>query len=201
MNKIICIARQYESGGSDIGKIVSQRLGVPFYDKEIINKIAKEHGVSTEMIQNYDEKHTNSFLYSLSLGAFSNGEVTNGLPDMPLSDKIYVAQDNLIKELADKGPCVIIGRCANYILKDKYDIISVFVYAPTEFKVERLMRIKGYDRNTALSEIRKTDKKRAAYNNYYSDLKWGEVKSYDLCINSSLGFEKCADIICVALEK
>ncbi|MBQ0111285.1 MAG: cytidylate kinase-like family protein [Oscillospiraceae bacterium] len=201
MNKIICIERQFASGGTDIGRIVSERLGIPFYDKEIINQIAKENGMSEEMINSYDEKPTNSFLYSLSLGAFSYGGAHNGIPEMPLSDKIYVAQNDIIKGIADKGPCVIIGRCANSILKDNYDLLTVFVHASTEYKIERLMRLKGYDRNAAVAELRKTDKKRSSYNNYYADVKWGDVKSYDLCLNSELGFEKCADIICSALDK
>lgn len=201
MNKIICIAREFASGGSDIGKMVSQKLGIPFYDKEIITQIAKDHGLSEEIIENYDEKPTNSFLYSLSLGAYSFDGSNTNIPNMPLSDKVFAAQSEIIKDVADKGPCVIIGRCANSTLKDKQDVLSVFIHAPTDFKLERLTRIKGLDRDTAMGELRKTDKKRATYNNYYSDIKWGDVKSYDLCLNSSIGFDKCADIICAAFNK
>ncbi len=194
-NKVITIGRQFGSGGRAIGKLVAEKLGIPFYDKEIIKKMAQESGLSHEILDDYDEKPTNSFLYSLSLGAYTYGNSVTGIPEMPMSDKIFVIQSDVIKKLAKEGPCVIVGRCAESILQDNADFLSVFIHADFDARIKRVAEYDGISHDVAAEKIRKTDKKRASYHNYYSELKWGAATSYDLCINSKIGIETAANII------
>ncbi len=195
MAKVITIGRQFGSGGRAIGKLVAEKLGIPFYDKEIIKEMSKESGLSHEILDDYDEKPTNSFLYSLSLGAYTYGNSITGIPEMPMSDKIFVIQSDVIKKLAGEGPCVIVGRCAESILKDNFETLSVFIHSDFDARIKRVAEYDGIRHDEAAEKIRKTDKKRASYHNYYSELKWGAATSYDLCINSKIGIENAADLI------
>jgi cytidylate kinase len=192
---VITIGRQFGSGGRAIGKLVANKLGIPFYDKELIKKIAQESGLSHEILDDYDEKPTNSFLYSLSLGAYTYGNSFTGVPEMPMSDKIFVIQSDAIKEIAKQGPCVIIGRCAESILKDEVEHLSVFVHADFDYRIKRVSEYEKISHDAAAELIRKTDKKRASYHNYYSELKWGDATSYDICLNSCIGIENAAQLI------
>ena len=193
--KVITIGRQFGSGGRAIGKLVAEKLGIPFYDKDIIKHIAKESGFSHEILNDYDEKPTNSFLYSLSVGAYTYGNSITGIPEMPMSDKIFVIQSDVIKNLAKQGPCVIVGRCAESILKDEVDFLSVFIHADFDSRIKRVSEYDNITHDAAAEKIRKTDKKRASYHNYYSELKWGTATSYDICINSKVGIENAAQLI------
>lgn len=192
---VICIARQFGSGGREIGKLVSEKLDIPFYDKELINEMSKKSGISKELLEDYDEKPTNSFLYSLSLGAYSYGNSLTGIPEMPLSDKIFVIQSDTIKSIANKGACVIVGRCAETVLADGYNTLSVFVHCDYDKRINRIASLQNISHDEASNMIRKTDKKRATYHNYYSEIRWGDAAGYDLCINSRYGIEKTAEII------
>ena len=192
---VITIGRQFGSGGRAIGKLVAKKLGIPFYDKELIKKIAQESGLSHEILDDYDEKPTNSFLYSLSLGAYTYGNSFTGVPEMPMSDKIFVIQSDAIKEIAKQGPCVIIGRCAESILKDETEHLSVFIHADFDYRIGRVSEYEKISHDAAAELIRKTDKKRASYHNYYSELKWGDATSYDLCLNGCIGTENAAQLI------
>lgn len=192
---VITIGRQFGSGGRAIGKLVAEKLGIPFYDKELIKKIAQDSGLSHEILDDYDEKPTNSFLYSLSLGAYTYGNSFTGIPEMPMSDKIFVIQSDTIKEIANQGPCVIIGRCAESILKDEVEHLSVFVHANFDYRIKRVSEYEKIRHDQAAELIRKTDKKRASYHNYYSELKWGDATSYDICLNSCIGIENAAQLI------
>lgn len=192
---VITIGRQFGSGGREIGRLVAEKLGIPFYDKEIIKHIAQESGLSHEILDDYDEKPTNSFLYSLSLGAYTYGNSITGIPEMPMSDKIFVIQSDVIKNLAQKGSCVIVGRCAESILKDEADCLSVFIHTDFDSRIKRVSEYDNISHDEAAELIRKTDKKRASYHNYYSELKWGAATSYDLCINSKIGVENAAKLI------
>lgn len=200
---VITIGRQFGSRGREIGKLVAQKLGIPFYDKDIIKHIAAESGLSHEILDDYDEKHTNSFLYSLSLGAYSYGSGVTSAVDMPISDKIFIVQSDVIKNLAGQGSCVIVGRCAESILKDHTPILSVFIHADFDDRVDFVSKDLNIPRDKASDMVRKTDKKRASYHNYYSDLKWGAASSYDICINSAIGDENAANIIanCFLIKK
>lgn len=192
---VITIGRQFGSGGRSIGRLVAEKLGIPFYDKEIIKRISKESGLSHEILDDYDEKPTNSFLYSLSLGAYTYGNSITGIPEMPMSDKIFVIQSDVIKRIASEGPCVIVGRCAESILKDEADCLSVFIHADFDSRIQRVSEYDKISHDQAAEQIRKTDKKRASYHNYYSELKWGAATSYDFCINSKIGIENAAKLI------
>ena len=192
---VITIGRQFGSGGRAIGRLVAEKLGIPFYDKDIIKRISKESGLSHEILDDYDEKPTNSFLYSLSLGAYTYGNSITGIPEMPMSDKIFVIQSDVIKKIASEGPCVIVGRCAESILKDEVDCLSVFIHADFDSRIRRVSEYDKISHDKAAEQIRKTDKKRASYHNYYSELKWGAATSYDFCINSKIGIENAAKLI------
>lgn len=199
---VITIGRQFGSGGRAIGKAVAEKLGIPFYDKEIIKHIAQESGLSHEILDDYDERPTNSFLYSLSLGAYTYGSGLSGVVEMPMSDKIFVIQSDVIKNLAKQGPCVIVGRCAESVLKDEVPFLSVFIHTDMENRIQRVSEYDGISRAAAADVIRKTDKKRASYHNYYSELKWGAATSYDLCIDSKIGIDNAAKLIvdCLAMK-
>lgn len=194
-NLIITIGRQYASGGHEIAKKLSELLGIKMYDKELIDLASKESGISEEVLKLYDEKPTSSFLYSLSLGAISFEHSLGGSHTMPLIDRVFAAQANIIRKIADRESCIFVGRCANSILKDYDNVLSVFIHTDTERRIDRVCEFSGCTRAQASDEIRKSDKKRANYYNYFSDLKWGNATMYDLCIDSRIGYENVAHLI------
>ena len=193
---IITIGRQFGSGGRAIGEKLSKKLGIPFYDKELISLAAKESGMSPEVFDSVDEKAANSLLYSLSMGMYNFGSVFSAMGDLPVNDKLYLLQHKIIKEIAEKGSCVIVGRCADYVLKDDPDCINIFVYADMEFRKNEAVKKHGIDEARAEHIITKTDKSRANYYSFYSGQKWGMAENYDLCINSAkLDEDKIVDLI------
>lgn len=184
-NYIITIARQFGSGGREIGKSLAEKLDINYYDKELISIAAKESGVDPEIFENVDEKATNSLLYSLSMGLYSFGNGFSAMGDLPMNDKLYILQHKIIKELAKKGPCVIVGRCADYVLHDTPNTINVFIHANLEYRIQRAISVHGVDKARAEQVVTKTDKTRANYYSFYSGQKWGLAENYDLCIDSS----------------
>lgn len=181
---IITIGRQYGSAGLEIGKRLAEELGVNLYDKEMLKRAAKESGLCEELFETHDEKPTNSFLYSLVMDTYSLGYSSSSYADMPINHKVFLAQFDTIKKIADEGPCVMVGRCADYALEDRKDVINVFIYADMDQKIRRIAQ--KYDLTDAKAKdiIIKTDKKRASYYNYYTNKEWGDAKGYDLCLNS-----------------
>ena len=195
-NTIITIARQYGSGGHDIGEKLAEELKIPFYDKELLERAAKDSGFCQEIFENYDEKPTNSFLYSLVMDTYSMGHSTAAFAEMPLNHKIFLAQFNAIKDIAKEGPCVIVGRCADYALADFPNVVNVYLYADMQSRIARIARRHDVTDAKAKDLIQKTDKGRASYYNYYTNKKWGEATGYDLCLNtSSLGIDVSINII------
>lgn len=193
---IITIARQFGSGGRAIGELLAKKLDIEFYDKELISLAAKQSGVHPEVFNSVDETAANSLLYSLSMGLYSFGNGSFAMGDLPVNDKLYMLQHDIIRQIAQKGPCVIVGRCADYILKDNPYCVRVFIYADMEHRKERAVKSHGIDQNRAEHIINKTDKTRANYYSFYSGQKWGMTENYDLCIDSSkLTDEQVADII------
>lgn len=189
-NTIITIARQYGSGGHDIGRKLAEELKIPFYDKELLERAAKDSGFCQEIFENYDEKPTNSFLYSLVMDTYSMGYSTAAFAEMPLNHKIFLAQFNAIKDIAKEGPCVIVGRCADYALADFPNVVNVYLYADLQSRIARIARRHDVTDAKAKDLIQKTDKSRASYYNYYTNKKWGEATGYDLCLNTaSLGID------------
>ena len=185
MNKVITIGRQYGSGGREIGQKLAKYYDIPFYDNELITRAAKESGFAEETFEKAEDKATNSLLYSLAMGINVYGNQDFGFSGLSLDDRIFLAQSDVIRKVADEGPCVIVGRCADYVLKNEPNIIDFFISGNTAEKKKRILERYDIEKNKAEDFIRKTDKRRASYYNYYTDMKWGEAKNYDLCINSS----------------
>jgi len=187
-NVIVTIGRLYGSGGRKIGELVAKELGVPFYDKELITETAKNSGYCEEVLKSNDERPSGSFLYSLVLGA--NGD------SLPLDNKLFLAQFETIKQIAEKGSCVIIGRCADYALEERNDVFNVFIYCDMEKRIKRAVEEYGDDEKKITDTINKIDKKRANYYNFYTGKKWGRAESYNMCIDSGkFGIEGTARII------
>ena len=193
---VITIGRQFGSGGRSIGEKLAKKLNISFYDKELISIAAKESGMDPEVFEGVDEKAANSLLYSLSMGMYSFGSGFSAMGDLPVNDKLYLLQHKIIKEIADKENCVIVGRCADYVLRGNPNCVNVFVYANMAFRKEQSTKKHGIDAAHAEHIINKTDKSRANYYSFYSGQKWGAVENYDLCIDSSmLDEDKIVDLI------
>lgn len=184
-NFIITIGRQFGSGGREIGEVLAKKLNIPFYDKELISLAAKESGMDAEVFNNVDERATNSLLYSLSMGIYSFGSNFSNSNELPVNDRLYILQHQIIKKLASEGPCVIVGRCADYVLKDFDNCVNVFIHADMEYRKKRAVEIHDVKKNKAEQIVNKTDKVRANYYGFYSGQKWGFAQNYDLCIDSS----------------
>ena len=201
MDTIITIARQFGSAGREIGERVAEHFEIKCYDKELLSRAAKESGFCEEMIESHDERPTNSFLYNLVMDTYSFGYNTSSFMDMPISHKIFLAQFDTIKKIAKEGPCVIVGRCADYALNDYKNCIHLFIYGDEETKIQRIMSKYNLTQQKAKDMIIKKDKQRQSYYNYYSSKKWGHADSYDLCINSSLlGVDGTVKLIIQAVE-
>lgn len=201
MNTVITIGRQFGSGGREIGEKLAARFGIQCYDKELLTRAAKESGFCEEMLTNHDERPTNSFLYNLVMDTYSFGYNTSAFVDMPISQKVFLAQFDTIKKIASEGPCVIVGRCADYALSDFKNSIHLFIYADEEAKVSRISRKYNVSEAKAKDMIIKKDKQRQSYYNYYSSKKWGRADSYDFCINSSLlGIDGTVRLISQCIE-
>lgn len=194
-NLVITIARQYGSGGREIGVRVAELLGIKSYDKELITMAAQKSGISAETIGKVDEQATNSLLYTLAMGSSPYGG-SHGHFDMPINDKLFITQSEIIKELADENDCVVIGRCADYVLRDHPRVISVFIYADFDSRVARVMRQHSLSESEAKSLVTKTDKRRTNYYNFYTGRKWGKYDHYHASLDSGLlGIEGTARII------
>lgn len=192
-NTIITIGRQFGSAGREIGVIVAKELGIELYDQEMLKVAAKESGLCEEFFKKHDERPTSSFLYSLVMDTYAMNYSTNAFSDMPLNHKVFLAQYNAIKKIADEGSCVLIGRCADYALDEYENCCKIFIHADMDDKVRRIARIYDLPKGKAREMILKADKKRASYYNYFTNKRWGDSESYDLSINSSkLGVEASA---------
>ena len=195
-NTIITIGRQFGSAGREIGRVVAKHLDIKLYDKEMLNRAAQESGLCKELLETHDEKPTNSFLYSLVMDTYSLGYSSGSYTDMPINHKVFLAQFDAIKKIADEGPCILVGRCADYALEEYDNVLSIFIHADLDARVRRIARIYDLTDAKAKELIVKTDKKRSSYYNYYSNKRWGDVNSYDMCLNSSmLGIEGTAEAI------
>lgn len=200
-NLVIAIGRQCGSSGKVIGEKVAAALGIKCYDKELLALAAKNSGLCEELFQSHDEKPTNSFLYSLVMDTYNVGLTSSGYMDMPINHKIFLAQFDTIKKLAEEESCVIVGRCADYALADDPNLVSVFITADDKEKIQSLKELYQIDEAKAKEVMVKTDKKRSSYYNYYSNKKWGDVRSYDLCINRSpIGVDGAVDMILKYIE-
>ena len=196
--KSIVIGRQYGSGGYDIGKRLAEELGYSFYDKEIVELAAKKGNLHADTAKKLDENAKGSFLYSIAMGNYSVG--TLGGPiyyDLPINDKLFIAQSEIIKERVAQGPCVFVGRCADYVLKNaEIPHLSVFLYADMNYKAGRVSERLEIPLQKAKDKVVKIEKQRRSYYDYYTNMEWGVMKNYDLCLSTSaLGEDKCFEII------
>lgn len=196
-NNIYTIGREFGSGGKEVGEKLAERLGIKLYDKELLQQAAKDSGFCEEIFENHDEKPTNSFLYSLVMDTYSIGNYSTApFLDMPLNHKVFLAQFEAIKKIAANESCVIVGRCADYALADNPDCINIFIKADKTYRQKNVSRRANITEAKASDLINKTDKQRASYYNYYTSKKWGDSKSYDLCLDSGkLGIDGCVDMI------
>ena len=195
-SSIITIGREYGSAGRQIGQEVARYFGIKCYDKELLEHAANDSGICKELFENHDEKPTNSFLYSLVMDTYSFGYSSAGFTDMPMNHKVFLAQFEAIKKLAAEGPCVMVGRCADYALADNKDCFSVFVHADLDWRINRIAGKYNKTPKEAKDMITKTDKSRASYYNYYTNKKWGAAAGYSLCVDSGvLGIEGAAQAI------
>lgn len=198
---IITIGRQYGSGGRYVGRLLAEKLGIPFYDKELLVEASKGSGICQEVLESHDEKPTRSHLFSLVTGM--QGQVDPGMMylDMPLNHRIFLAQFDAIRNIADKGACVMVGRCSDYVLRERKDVMDVFVKASMEERINRAVNHYGVDPQKAEDVIKKADKQRSSYYNYYSAGTWGDVNNYDLCVDTgALGVEGAVEVLARAYE-
>lgn len=201
MNKIITISRQFGSGGREIGEKLAQKLGILFYDNELITRAAKESGFSEKAFENVEKKAANSLLYSLAMGMGAYGNQDMGFTHLSLDDQLYLVQTNEIRKVAKEGPCVIVGRCANHILRKYDNAVHIFIWADLEFRVKRVVNSYGLDSIKAKEEIMKMDKSRANYYNYHADEKWGIAENYHLSMKSDYaGIDNSVECILRYLE-
>ena len=196
-NHIYTIGREFGSGGKEIGTALAKRLNIKCYDKELLDEASKESGFCAEIFENHDEKPTSSFLYSLVMDTYSFGGYSSApFLDMPLNHKVFLAQFDTIKKIAEKESCVIVGRCADYALADNPNCINIFIHADMDYRSQKIAKKMKMTPNKARDLIHKNDKRRASYYNYYTSKKWGDSRGYDLTLDSGrIGVEGCVDII------
>ena len=189
-NTIITISRQYGSQGREVGQELAKRLDIPYYDRELISLAAKESGFSEDLFDQLDRRATNSFLYSLTM--FGSA----GLNGLSLTDQLYITQRNMIRKVAQEGSCVIVGRCADFILRKEPELFNFFIKAPMDARLEHVKDDPRVPKKATRETIEKLDKQRAAYYNFYTGQVWGNAANYDLCLDSyRLGIPKTIDMI------
>lgn len=194
---IITISRQYGSGGREVGRKIADELGIAYYDSELIALAVKESGIAEDFFGEESEQVTNPFSYLFSFSNVSNGQTDT----LPVSDRIFLAQAKVIKDVADKSSCVVVGHCADYILGEYENVMNFFIHADTEARVERVMERNNLTAEEALAKIKKFDKCRAGYYQHYTDKKWGRAENYGMSISSSeLGLDGTTQVILKYLE-
>ncbi len=198
---IITIGRQLGSGGRTIGKKLAERLGIAYYDRELINLASKESGICGEFFEKADEKTSGGLLKAFAMGFSMNSAIFQN-NDYLSNESLFQIQSDVIRKVAAEGSCVLVGRCADYILRDESNCLNVFVTARMEDRIKRVLEYNNELKENEVEEfINKADKSRSAYYNYYTDKVWGAAASYDLCVNSSYyGIEATVDYILTFLE-
>lgn len=195
-NTIICISREFGSGGRVIGRTLAEKLNIPFYDREIIDKTAEATGLSAEFIEQEEQRFNNSMLFNLSMGGH-----TVTASGIAFSNRVFEAERQILLELAAEGPCVIVGRCADYVLKDRAPLLSAYICADLDFRVKRAVEQYGLPADRAEKAVKNRDKQRARHYHFYTDRTWGAKENYDLILNSSaLGTDGCVDLLIAALR-
>ncbi|MDD4370080.1 MAG: cytidylate kinase-like family protein [Anaerostipes sp.] len=199
-NTLICISREYGSGGHEIGKLLSKKLGIPMYDKEIISHVAKEANVSEEFVKEKEGADNYSYIFGIPAGHGYMGNVDKNQIMTP--KRLFEVQSRVIQKIAEKeGSCIFVGRCADIILQKYPGCHTFFIHSSSEERVKRLVATEGFTEKQAMKEMKKTDNERASYHNYYTKMKWGHPSNYELIINTGrTGLERGANIIVAYLE-
>ena len=196
--KIITISREFGSGGRTIGRKVAEKLGIPFYDKELVDQIAVESGFAPKFIEEHGEHSPTGSLFSYAFAPQGIPGIMNGLST---ADFLWNIQCSVILQLAEKGPCVIVGRNADYILKDRPDALHIYTHAATPFRAERIVKKYGESDKSPEARLNEKDKRRRVNYQHYTGRTWGQSQNYDLCLDTgTLGIEQCANIICSIVE-
>ncbi|WP_312280447.1 cytidylate kinase-like family protein [Oscillibacter sp.] len=194
MRTVVTIGRQLGSGGREIGLRLAKKLGIPFYDKELLRKAAEESGLNEKLFDSFDER-PKSLLYSIAMDSYMFALPGAGVSDS-LEQQVYQATFGAIRRVADDGPCVIIGRCADYALENRDNVLNLFIHAPLDRRIAVEARRQKLEIEQSRQQILRTDKRRASYYEYYSAKKWGAVDSYDFCLDSSIfGYEGTVELI------
>ena len=187
---IITISRQFGSGGRTVGHLIAEKLGIPFYDKELVEQIAVDSGFAPKFVEEHGEHAPGKSILSY---AFASGGMSGGLST---ADFLWSIQCNAILQLAEKGPCVIVGRNADYILKDRKDVLHIFIHADMDFRADRIVRLYGESEKSPVARLQEKDKRRSVNYQHYTGRKWGDAENYDLCLNTAtIGVEEAADIV------
>lgn len=193
---VITIARQYGSGGLTIGKMLAQKLGVHFYDKELLKLASEDSGINEALFANADEKIKNTILFKVAHSVYHGELIPPESDDFVSTQNLFNYQAKIIKQLANEEACVIVGRCADFILKDYDNVLSVFIHAPAEYCMEQAAKKHSMPSKELERFIQKTDKHRAEYYKYYTGREWTDARNYDLCLDSSkLGYDRCIEEI------
>ncbi|MBQ3054422.1 MAG: cytidylate kinase-like family protein [Clostridia bacterium] len=194
--QIITIGRQFGSGGRIIAQKLAKRLGINYYDKELITIAAKKSGASPELFEKVDEEAANSLLYSMVIGMYATSSRMVNYGELSINDKIYALQSEIIEDIAKKESCVIVGRCADYVLRENPDVINAFIFSNVEDRIKRAQEEYKIESKNIKEFILRSDKKRANYYNFYTGKKWGTVGNYNICLDSGkLGIEGCVDVL------
>ncbi len=195
---IVTISREFGSGGRSIGRAVAEKLGIPFYDKELVEQIALESGFAPKFVEENGEHSPSGSLFSYAFAPQGVPGIMNGLST---ADFLWNVQCSVILQLAEKGACVIVGRNADYILKDRENVLNVFIHAPIEYRADRIVRLYGESEKAPEQRLQEKDKRRKVNYQHYTGRNWGAAENYDISLNSgALGIEQCADIICEVIK-
>ncbi len=200
--RVVTIGREYGSGGHEIAKILAEKLALPFYDKEILTLAAKNSGICEDLFEHYDEKAQSAYLLSLGASLSMTAEGASLGMSLPLNHRIFLAQFDAITRIADEGPCLIVGRCADYVLRERNDVINIFLYASVEARIQRIMEKEGLTQDKAKEQVRKVDKQRQNYYNFFADGNWGHRSNYDLMLRTDhMKAADVADVLEVFIHK
>lgn len=199
--KIITISRQFGSGGREVGKKLAEALGIKYYDRELIEMAAQESGFDKEMFEDTNAGTSRLFRFINTFG-YSLGAPLSVMNDITMSDQIFLIQSRVVEQAASEGPCVIVGRCADYVLGDRDDVLKVFISGNMQDRKKRAIQYYEVDERDVESSLRKIDRNRSGYYDYYTDKKWGVAESYDICLNTSVfGIDGCVEILKKVMEE
>lgn len=200
-NFVITIARGYGSGGKTIGKMLAKELGVDFYDRELLRMASDESGINERLFAKADEKVKSTLLYKIASKVYQGELIPPDSDDFVSNKNLFNYQAKVIKGLADTQSCIVVGRCADFVLKDYKNTIKIFVHAPMNFCISNVVDLYSLSEKDAEKRILSTDKSRGEYYKYYTGKSWDNAKNYDLCLNSEeLGFEKCVELVKAYLD-